>query len=187
LIPKYADTNGRKPVLLVTYIAVVIISVGIIFSTSTLFTTFLLFFLGMTANGTCNVSFVMMIESSVPEWRASAGSWLNVFGFAQPFFLGFYFMFVSNQYIFILIFALILAIAAVALMVLVIEESPLYLMKKGEYERANTIMRKIHRINVGAKQAVIESYEPLISPNYQIHETSSKDPTGNTEKKESIR
>lgn len=82
LIPKYADMNGRKPVLLVTYIAVVCITVGIIFSTSTLFTTILLFFLGMTANGTCNVSFVMMIESSVPEWRASAGSWLNVFGFA---------------------------------------------------------------------------------------------------------
>ncbi len=82
LIPKYADTNGRKPVLLATYIAVVLISVGIIFSTSTFFTTVLLFFLGMTANGTCNVSFVLMIETSVPEWRAAAGSWLNVFGFA---------------------------------------------------------------------------------------------------------
>jgi hypothetical protein len=69
-------------VLLVTYIAVVFVSIGIIFSTSTLFTTILLFFLGMTANGTCNVSFVMMIEATVPEWRASSGSWLNVFGFA---------------------------------------------------------------------------------------------------------
>lgn len=82
LIPKYADSNGRKPVLLYTYIAVAIISVGVIFSTSRTLTTILLFFLGMTANGTCNVSFVLMIELSVPEWRAATGSWLNIFGFA---------------------------------------------------------------------------------------------------------
>ena len=82
LIPKYADTKGRKPVLLFTYIAVVLISIGVIVSSSRILTTILLFFLGMTANGTCNVSFVFMIEMSVPEWRAAAGSWLNVFGFA---------------------------------------------------------------------------------------------------------
>lgn len=137
--------------MLVSYIAVVIISVGIVFSTSRLFTTLLLFFLGLTANGTCIVSFVMMIELTVPEWRAFIGSFLNVFGFAQPFFLGFYFMFVSNQYIYILIFALILSIIAVVLVILLVEESPLYLMKKGEFDKANKIMAKIHRMNFGAK------------------------------------
>lgn len=65
-----------------SYIAVVVISIGIIFSTSRILTNIMLFLLGMTANGTCNVSFVLMIELCVPEWRATTGSWLNIFGFA---------------------------------------------------------------------------------------------------------
>lgn len=67
-------------------------------------------------------------------------------------------MFVSNQYIYILIFALILSIAAVALVILVIEESPLYLMKKGQFEKANNIMLKIHRVNTGKKVVATDSY-----------------------------
>jgi MFS family permease len=82
IIPTQADKMGRKPVLLLTYIAVVVISIGIIFSSSITLTTIFLFFLGMTANGTCNVSFVLMIETTVPEWRSLTGSMLNVFGFA---------------------------------------------------------------------------------------------------------
>lgn len=82
IIPTQADKMGRKPVLLLTYIAVVVISIGIILSTSITLTTIFLFFLGMTANGTCNVSFVLMIEATVPEWRSLTGSMFNVFGFA---------------------------------------------------------------------------------------------------------
>jgi len=57
-----------------------------------------------------------------------------------------------------LVFALFLSIAAVVLVIFFLEESPLYLIKKGEFERANMIMAKIHRINVGVKRAEAESY-----------------------------
>lgn len=54
---------------------------------------------------------------------------------------------------YILIFALSLTIAAVVLVVVFMEESPLYLIKKGEFDKANIIMAKIHRINNGKIQA----------------------------------
>jgi Sugar (and other) transporter len=75
---------------------------------------------------------------------------------------------VSNQYIYILIFALILSIAAVVLLVVVLEESPLYLMKKGEFDRANAVMNRIHRMNVGAKRAETEAYQPLLISGDQL-------------------
>lgn len=54
---------------------------------------------------------------------------------------------------YILIFALSLTIAAVVLVVVFMEESPLYLMKKGEFDKANIVMAKIHHINIGKIRA----------------------------------
>jgi len=130
-VPKYADSVGRKPVLLATYVALVPISLGIILSKSIILTMFMLFFLGITANGTCSIAFVYMIETTVPEWRAASGSWFNVFGFSQPFFLGFYLKFVSNNTVSVLVFGLILSIASLVLMIIFAKESPLFLLKKG--------------------------------------------------------
>lgn len=107
----------------------------------------MLFLLGITANGTCSIAFVFMIEAIVPEWRALSGSWFNIFGFSQPFCVGFFFKFVSNEFFYVLAFAFILQIVAVALIFTVIEESPLFLHKKGETTRANLIVEKIHKMN----------------------------------------
>ena len=161
IIPKLADKIGRKPVLQVIYVALLPISVGIILSKSILFTTAMLFLLGITANGTCSIAFVFMIEAIVPEWRAIAGSWFNIFGFSQPFCIGFYFKFIYNQFFHVLVFAFILQVVAVAIIFAVIEESPLFLMKKGESHRAIEILSNIHRLNTGYKNK--ELIHPLLN------------------------
>ena len=127
------------------------ISVGVIFSKQILFTSVMLFLLGITANGTCGIAFVFMIESIVPEWRALSGSWFNIFGFSQPFCVGFYFKFINNHFFHVLAFAFTLQVVAVALLFTVIEESPLFLMKKGEVERAIVILNKINYLNTGSR------------------------------------
>ena len=113
----------------------------------------MLFLLGITANGTCSIAFVFMIEAIVPEWRALSGSWFNISGFSQPFCVGFFFKFISNKFFYVLAFAFILQVAAVILIFTVIEESPLFLLKKGETTRANLIFAKIHKMNTGSSNS----------------------------------
>jgi len=108
----------------------------------------MLFFLGMTASGTCTIVFVFTIEAIVPDWRPTAGSLFNVSAFSQSFLIGFYFKFMSNQSSYILLFGLVLSIAAALLMLLIVQESPLFLLKKGDFERANEVLNKIHNINL---------------------------------------
>ena len=117
---------------------------AVIVSKSLTFTTILLFFLGMTASGTCTIVFVFTIETIVPEWRPTAGSLFNVSAFSQSFFIGFYFKFISNQSIYILLFGLALSVAAASSMLFVVEESPLFLLKKGDFQKANALLNKIN-------------------------------------------
>lgn len=130
--------------LLATYLSLIPISIAVILSRSLLFTTVLLFFLGATASGTCTIVFIFTIEAIVLEWRPLAGSLFNVSAFSQSFIIGFYFKFISNQSVYILVFGLVLSIIATALMIAVVHESPLFLLKKGEFARANDILTKIH-------------------------------------------
>ena len=147
LLPKLADQIGRKPVLLATYVILIPISIAVLVSKSLTFTIIMLFFLGMTASGTCTIVFVFTIEAIVPDWRPTAGSLFNVSAFSQCFLIGFYFKFISNQSVYILLFGLVLSVAAAVLMLVVVQESPLFLLKKGNFERANAVLNKIHLMN----------------------------------------
>jgi hypothetical protein len=58
-----------------------------------------------------------------------------------------WFQFVSNDYYYFVCIGIALNVFALIMIPCFVDESPLYLMKKGEFEQAKVIIERIYRLN----------------------------------------
>lgn len=121
---------------MIDYAFLVVINFVLIFSNNISLTIILVFCIGFTASATCSVAYVFMIENIVPEWRSMAGTWFNVFCYTQSLFVALFLKFLSINMEYINYIGLLASILATILIWLLIEESPLFLLKKGNFGSA---------------------------------------------------
>lgn len=147
IIPRYADIHGRKNVVFATSSASILVSLGLIFSRSLIFTCFVLFVLGLLVSGNFGVSYVYNLEFFPPEWKSTVGTLDNIVHTLLCGALPLYFLFLSKNYVWLFFIGAAMNITAVCGFIFFLDESPLYLYNKGEIEKADKIVARILRIN----------------------------------------
>ena len=132
IIPRYADIYGRKNVVFATSSTSILVSLGLIFSRSLIFTCFVLFVLGLLVSGNFGVSYVYNIEFFTPEWKSTVGTLNNIMHTFLCGVLPLYFLFVSKDYVWLFVIGASMNLVAVSGFVFFLDESPLYLYNKGK-------------------------------------------------------
>lgn len=165
IIPRYADIKGRKNVVFATSSISVLVSFGLMFSSSLVFTCLVLFVLGLLVSGNFGVSYVFNLEFFPPEWKSTVGTAGNIIHTILCGVLPLYFLYVSKNYVWLFVIGASMNSFAVCGFLFFIDESPLYLYNKGEHEKADKVVARILHINEMFKkrsEAVISGQSHLL-------------------------
>lgn len=78
-LPRYANTKGRKPVVLATFFMTTIAIAGIVFNKSLWIHFLLSLILGLFASGRISIAFTYMMEMLTPEWQGFVATIWSLF------------------------------------------------------------------------------------------------------------
>ena len=146
VIPRIADLYGRRLPYIVSAWFQLFIFFGIFFSESSLFTTALILVFGFCGAGRSAVGYLYLLELVPKDWKTLTGTCCHAANSLTFVFSGFYFWFISKDWRWIIVFAIV-ANAISAIGIIFIPESPLYLYSTKDYDKARESLNKIARMN----------------------------------------
>ena len=106
-----------------------------------------MFVIGLFASGRVAVAFIYLMEMLTPKWGALVAtiSSITYVGFFAV--ITAYVRLVSKDYLLITQIGVMFGIISFFGVVCFLDESPLYLLRIGEVEKAEKIIRRIYRVN----------------------------------------
>lgn len=102
-----------------------------------------IFVLGMATPSRLNVQFVYMIEFVDERYRSLIGVIYSVYGAVIYMFVPFYFQFISKDWIYLTYIGVLLNCISLLGLIFFVPESPLWLIRKHQFDRARGVIRKI--------------------------------------------
>jgi len=146
-LPRLADLYGRKLIVLISLCIQLVSFIGFYFSRNINVTTAFAFVFGTAAVGRCSISFLYLIELMPQSRQVLIGTFLHVSNGLVGI-LGFlYFWQISRNWLWIEIVAGAMNLVSIAGILLLLPESPKYLLTKKRFQEARDCINKIAKIN----------------------------------------
>lgn len=146
LVPRLADLYGRRLPLIASSLFQFLIYFGIFFSNSYLFTVALILVFGFCGAGRSVVGYLYLLELVPGDWKTLAGTSLHSMNSMTFIISAIYFWFISKDWRWIILSALI-ANGLTALAMVFIPESPAYLYSSRDFDKTRDSLNKIARLN----------------------------------------
>lgn len=161
IIPPRADKIGRKLIILISLVLTSFAMIVILFAGNLVWLVLASLLLGLTAPGRITVAFVYLMEFITPEWKtfaASLSSLLFVMCFVT---VTMYLKFISATAIHLIAFGILLGLTSSVCIYYLLPESPLFLIKTGQIDKAEKVIHKIFTKNLGTTKC--DSEEPVFN------------------------
>ena len=130
-IPSYADRNGRKIVILCSFVVASVATFLILVSSSIYMLLINSLLLGMTAPGRVTVAFVYMQEFVMPQWRVFVGSLSSLLFITFSAIVIIYLRYIAPYSSHLIAVAVLLGVTSSALVFYKLDESAIFLLKTG--------------------------------------------------------
>lgn len=146
ILPRMADIYGRKPIILFSLTLQFLTMGATFFSNSALLATVIMFFLGFSCVGRCSISFLFLMELLPYKKTTFYGTIVHMSNGLLTVVFVIYFLYISRNWKYIEIFALGLTVVCF-LGVLLLPESPKFLVSKSKWGEARRALSQIAKIN----------------------------------------
>lgn len=157
LVPKFADSMGRYPFILMALLVQLVAQVGVIMTSSIYVAFFMEFLLGATFPGKSIVLYNYTMEACIPHWRQTFVNLNSIFDTGVIMFISVYYQHFSKSWIYLQLIGISATLLCLLFTTLTLEESPKFLYTKGRFEEAREKLVKIAKFNGSSKMDEIEA------------------------------
>ena len=147
IVPRLADKKGRKWIFFISVLSTTLLMLGLLLSKSVNLTIALMFFLGMFASGRIMAGYVYGNEFCTAKWQVVFGTSWNVGEAVTYTMTAVYFDWISKYYWYLSLVALVYLVFSMSVLLFFAPESPLWLLKTGQTQKAFASLRKILLFN----------------------------------------
>ncbi len=146
ILPRLADTYGRRPLVLIFSWFSVLVYLGLLLSRSLELTIALFFLLGLTCTGKSSTGYVYLMELIGAKWQAWASVYMMLLDSITMIMLAVYFKYITKEWMYFQIFGItLLTLASIA--VYWVPESPKLLHSQKKYDLARKSLLIIAKSN----------------------------------------
>jgi MFS family permease len=147
ILPQLANSWGRRPVVILTFLVQTTAIAGTLLNDSLLIHLAIAFVLGLFASGRVAVSFVYLIELLTPDYARLVATFSSVLYVSFFALITAYLKFVSNDYAVITYTGVAFGFLSFFGVWCCLDESPLFLLRDGQYTKAESVIRRMYEIN----------------------------------------
>lgn len=147
VLPLRANRKGRKGVIALTFLATTVAIMFSLFNQSLEIHIAIMFCIGLFASGRVAVAFIYLMEMLTPKWGALVATISSIVYVGFFAVITAYVRLVSKDYMLITQIGVVFGFISFIGIVCFLDESPLYLLRIGEVEKAEKIIRRIYRVN----------------------------------------
>ena len=146
-IPFASDKVGRRWIFTVAIFFVGVIMSGLFLSNNINLTIAFMFFEGALTSGRTMVGYVYINEFLTPSWQVVYGTAFNFIDGTTYLWMTFYFDFINQHYFYFSIVGCVFTFVGLIGALIYMPESPLWLLKVGQTDRAKIILRRMMKEN----------------------------------------
>eukprot|EP00347_Sterkiella_histriomuscorum_P000203 403376785 len=146
IMPRFSDLYGRKIVYQISMFGILITSLLLTFSSNLTQIVILTFIMGCFQVGRSALAFLYQQELMPKKFKTISGTVNYVIYGLVPLWIVLYFLYISNNWIYLHIFGVAVLIL-IAIGTLVMPESPQYYLSKRQYDKARKELTYIARFN----------------------------------------
>ena len=146
-VPKFADTYGRLPCILIALSLQVISLIGVYISTNIRVTYFFLFSLGMTFPGKNIIWYNYCIEITKERYKEMTVNTILIVESFAIIYVAFFYQYIDNRWWVLQRISILSTIFCTVFTFMYFPESPKFLYSQGKYEMARANLKKIAAFN----------------------------------------